>query len=131
MLSQRFFSLLVPPNGSLRPAPSREGGPVPTWRLTVPSRPGPEHWHKDFPIAKGTRQSPVDIDTKAAAHDPALKPLTVSYEQVASRRILNNGHAFNVEFDDSQDTAGQWQTRNWSLLPQSSFPSEARLRRAG
>nr|KAF6300336.1 carbonic anhydrase 2 [Myotis myotis] len=66
---------------------------------------GPEHWHKDFPIAKGHRQSPVDIDTKAAAHDPALKPLTVSYEQVASRRILNNGHSFNVEFDDSQNTA--------------------------
>ncbi|EPQ16501.1 Carbonic anhydrase 2 [Myotis brandtii] len=66
---------------------------------------GPEHWHKDFPIAKGHRQSPVDIDTKAAAHDPALKPLTVSYEQVVSRRILNNGHSFNVEFDDSQDTA--------------------------
>ncbi|XP_008158591.2 carbonic anhydrase 2 [Eptesicus fuscus] len=66
---------------------------------------GPEHWHKDFPIAKSNRQSPVDIDTKAATHDPALKPLTVSYEQAASKRILNNGHAFNVEFDDSQDTA--------------------------
>lgn len=66
---------------------------------------GPEHWHKDFPIAKGNRQSPVDIDTKAATHDPALKPLTVSYERAASKRILNNGHAFNVEFDDTQDTA--------------------------
>uniref|UniRef100_G1QEP0 Carbonic anhydrase n=1 Tax=Myotis lucifugus TaxID=59463 RepID=G1QEP0_MYOLU len=77
----------------------------PRWGLTRPSHPGPEHWHKDFPIAKGHRQSPVDIDTKAAAHDPALKPLTVCYEQVASKRILNNGHSFNVEFDDSQDTA--------------------------
>lgn len=66
---------------------------------------GPEHWHKDFPIAKGNRQSPVDIDTKAAAYDPALKPLSISYEQATSRRILNNGHAFNVEFDDSQDKA--------------------------
>ncbi|XP_036120378.1 carbonic anhydrase 2 isoform X3 [Molossus molossus] len=66
---------------------------------------GPEHWHKDFPIAKGNRQSPVDIDTKAAAHDPKLKPLSICYEQATSKRIVNNGHAFNVEFDDSQDTA--------------------------
>ncbi|XP_032277768.1 carbonic anhydrase 2 [Halichoerus grypus] len=66
---------------------------------------GPENWHKDFPIAKGERQSPVDIDTKAALHDPALKSLSPSYEQAVSRRILNNGHSFNVEFDDSQDKA--------------------------
>ncbi|XP_007535409.1 carbonic anhydrase 2 [Erinaceus europaeus] len=66
---------------------------------------GPEHWHKDFPIAQGERQSPIDIDTKAAVHDPELKPLNVNYEQALSRRILNNGHSFNVEFDDSQDKA--------------------------
>ncbi|KAM5314627.1 carbonic anhydrase 2 isoform 1-T1 [Glossophaga mutica] len=67
--------------------------------------PGPEHWYKDFPIAKGNRQSPIDIDTKAALHGPELKPLCVSYEGATSRRIINNGHAFNVEFDDSQDKA--------------------------
>ncbi|KAM5137587.1 carbonic anhydrase 2 [Callospermophilus lateralis] len=66
---------------------------------------GPEHWHKDFPIAKGERQSPVNIDTKTAKHDPSLKPLCLCYEQPTSRRIVNNGHSFNVEFDDSQDTA--------------------------
>uniref|UniRef100_A0A2I3GT19 Carbonic anhydrase 2 n=1 Tax=Nomascus leucogenys TaxID=61853 RepID=A0A2I3GT19_NOMLE len=66
---------------------------------------GPEHWHKDFPIAKGERQSPVDIDTHTAKYDPSLKPLSVSYDQATSLRILNNGHSFNVEFDDSQDKA--------------------------
>uniref|UniRef100_A0A2K5DZE5 Carbonic anhydrase n=1 Tax=Aotus nancymaae TaxID=37293 RepID=A0A2K5DZE5_AOTNA len=66
---------------------------------------GPEHWHKDFPVAKGERQSPVDIDTHTAKYDPSLKPLSVSYDQATSRRILNNGHSFNVEFDDSQDKA--------------------------
>ncbi|GAB5584079.1 carbonic anhydrase 2 [Prionailurus iriomotensis] len=66
---------------------------------------GPEHWHKDFPIANGERQSPIDIDTKAAIHDPGLKSLFPSYEQAVSRRIINNGHSFNVEFDDSQDKA--------------------------
>ncbi|EGV93503.1 Carbonic anhydrase 2, partial [Cricetulus griseus] len=65
----------------------------------------PEHWHKDFPIANGERQSPVDIDTKTAQHDPALQPLSVCYDQAASKKILNNGHSFNVEFDDSQDCA--------------------------
>ncbi|XP_034524153.1 carbonic anhydrase 2 isoform X1 [Ailuropoda melanoleuca] len=66
---------------------------------------GPEHWYKDFPIAKGQRQSPVDIDTKAAIHDPALKALCPTYEQAVSQRVINNGHSFNVEFDDSQDNA--------------------------
>uniref|UniRef100_A0A8D0WSZ6 Carbonic anhydrase 2 n=1 Tax=Sus scrofa TaxID=9823 RepID=A0A8D0WSZ6_PIG len=63
----------------------------------------PEHWHKDFPIAKGDRQSPVDINTSTAVHDPALKPLSLCYEQATSQRIVNNGHSFNVEFDSSQD----------------------------
>lgn len=67
---------------------------------------GPEHWHKDFPIAQGERQSPVDIDTQTAKHDPSLKPLCLCYAQAISRRIINNGHSFNVEFDDSQDNAG-------------------------
>nr|XP_004656973.1 carbonic anhydrase 2 [Jaculus jaculus] len=66
---------------------------------------GPEHWQKSFPIANGERQSPVNIDTRAAHHDPTLKPLNINYEQAASRRILNNGHSFNVEFDDSEDKA--------------------------
>ncbi|MEJ1288373.1 carbonic anhydrase 2 [Cricetulus griseus] len=72
----------------------------------IPDQPRrPEHWHKDFPIANGERQSPVDIDTKTAQHDPALQPLSVCYDQAASKKILNNGHSFNVEFDDSQDCA--------------------------
>ncbi|XP_004697542.1 carbonic anhydrase 2 [Echinops telfairi] len=66
---------------------------------------GPDSWHENFPIAKGERQSPVNIDSRSAKHDPALKPLSINYEQATSRKILNNGHSFNVEFDDSQDKA--------------------------
>ena len=29
------------------------------------------------------------------------------YDQAVSQRIINNGHSFNVEFDDSQDKTGQ------------------------
>ncbi|KAK2497389.1 LOW QUALITY PROTEIN: hypothetical protein MC885_016481 [Smutsia gigantea] len=83
---------------------------------------GPENWHKDFPIAKGECQSPIDIDTKAANYDPALKPLYISYEQAASRRIVNNGHSFNVEFDDSQDKAGSEHT-----VDKKRFPAELHL----
>lgn len=67
---------------------------------------GPENWHKEFPIANGDRQSPVDIDTGTAQHDPSLQPLLICYDKVASKSIVNNGHSFNVEFDDSQDFAG-------------------------
>ncbi|XP_004474816.1 carbonic anhydrase 2 [Dasypus novemcinctus] len=66
---------------------------------------GPEHWHKTFPLADGERQSPVDIDTAAVKHDPALQPLSIHYEEASSQKILNSGHSFSVEFDDSQDKA--------------------------
>ncbi|XP_004643150.1 carbonic anhydrase 2 [Octodon degus] len=66
---------------------------------------GPQHWHKDFPIANGERQSPVDISSSVVKYDSALKPLRLCYDQPTSLRIINNGHSFNVEFDDSQDKA--------------------------
>ncbi|XP_045417805.1 carbonic anhydrase 2 isoform X2 [Lemur catta] len=92
---------LGPSGDSVLPASAWHGGGTRTCLNDL----RPEHWHKDFPIAKGERQSPVDINTGAAKHDPSLKPLSVYYEQATSRRILNNGHSFNVEFDDSQDNA--------------------------
>lgn len=106
------------------PFPRSWGAPFPTlWGFTrLCSTPGPEHWHKDFPIANGERQSPVDIDTKAVVPDPALKPLALLYEQAASRRMVNNGHSFNVEFDDSQDKAGQCLQNNLYVSSRS-FPS--------
>ena len=83
--------------------------PFPHWWLHgFFSLSGPEHWYKDFPIANGERQSPVDIDTKTAQYDSALQPLSVCYDQATSKKILNNGHSFNVEFDDSQDCSGQF-----------------------
>ena len=64
---------------------------------------GPAHWHEHFPIANGERQSPIAISTKAARYDPALKPLSFSYDAGTAKAIVNNGHSFNVEFDDSSD----------------------------
>lgn len=64
---------------------------------------GPELWHKAFPIALGKRQSPVEIEYGKTQFDDALKPLQLSYDPSTAKRIVNNGHSFNVEFDDSAD----------------------------
>ncbi|OXB60133.1 UNVERIFIED_CONTAM: hypothetical protein H355_013865 [Colinus virginianus] len=64
---------------------------------------GPAHWHEHFPIANGERQSPIAISTKAARYDPSLKPLSFTYDAGTAKAIVNNGHSFNVEFDDSSD----------------------------
>ncbi|MCC4765069.1 carbonic anhydrase family protein, partial [Streptococcus agalactiae] len=67
------------------------------------SQDGPAHWHEHFPIANGERQSPIDISSKSAKYDSSLKPLSFSYDASTARTIVNNGHSFNVEFDDSSD----------------------------
>ncbi|XP_053322354.1 carbonic anhydrase 2-like [Spea bombifrons] len=64
---------------------------------------GPNTWHTSFPIALGEQQSPIDINTSDAKYDPSLKPLSISYDPSTAKSIVNNGHAFNVEFDDSED----------------------------
>ncbi|XP_039383176.1 carbonic anhydrase 2-like isoform X1 [Mauremys reevesii] len=64
---------------------------------------GPAHWHENFPIANGEHQSPIDINTESAQYDFSLKPLHFSYDPSTAKNIVNNGHSFNVEFDDSAD----------------------------
>ncbi|XP_075067496.1 carbonic anhydrase 13-like isoform X1 [Mixophyes fleayi] len=48
-------------------------------------------------------QSPVNINTKKVKHDSSLKPLYIYYDPKSSRRLVNVGHCFNVEFDDTND----------------------------
>nr|XP_048697073.1 carbonic anhydrase 2-like isoform X3 [Caretta caretta] len=64
---------------------------------------GPAHWHENFPIANGEHQSPININTQSAQYDASLKPLHVHYDPSTAKNIVNNGHSFNVEFDDSAD----------------------------
>ncbi|XP_051825914.1 carbonic anhydrase 2-like isoform X2 [Antechinus flavipes] len=66
---------------------------------------GPEKWHEAFPIARGKRQSPVEIEFSKTLYDGSLKPLQITYDPSDAKRIINNGHSFNVEFDDSTDTS--------------------------
>ncbi|KAM4688813.1 carbonic anhydrase 13-like [Discoglossus pictus] len=64
---------------------------------------GPEVWQDLFPIANGDRQSPIDIITQEAKYDPSLQPLRISYDPGSTKVILNSGHTFSVEFDDTDD----------------------------
>ncbi|XP_024247352.1 carbonic anhydrase [Oncorhynchus tshawytscha] len=66
---------------------------------------GPVNWCKDFPIANGHRQSPINIISGQASYDSALKPLKLNYDPSNSTDILNNGHSFQVGFVDDTDSS--------------------------
>ena len=68
---------------------------------------GPEHWGKLYPIANGNNQSPIDIKTSETKHDPSLKPLSVSYNPATAKEIVNVGHSFHVNFEDSDNRSGE------------------------
>ncbi|XP_028665559.1 carbonic anhydrase 7 isoform X1 [Erpetoichthys calabaricus] len=61
---------------------------------------GPSEWHIDFPIAQGSRQSPINIVTSDAVYDPDLLPLSICYDSCTTLSIFNDGHSVIVEFDD-------------------------------
>ncbi|ETE66513.1 Carbonic anhydrase 7, partial [Ophiophagus hannah] len=64
---------------------------------------GPSLWYKSYPIAQGSRQSPIDIISTQAMFDPSLKPLSISYGSDSSLGISNNGHSVMVDFKDVDD----------------------------
>uniref|UniRef100_A0A670ZTJ1 Carbonic anhydrase n=1 Tax=Pseudonaja textilis TaxID=8673 RepID=A0A670ZTJ1_PSETE len=64
---------------------------------------GPSQWYKSYPIAQGSRQSPIDIISTQAIFDPSLKPLSISYGSDSSLGISNNGHSVMVDFKDVDD----------------------------
>ncbi|KAJ8339906.1 hypothetical protein SKAU_G00345390 [Synaphobranchus kaupii] len=66
---------------------------------------GPSAWSREYPIAEGNRQSPIDIVPTETVYDPKLPPITLSYDLCASISISNNGHSVVVEFDDVDNKA--------------------------
>ncbi|KAK4825607.1 hypothetical protein QYF61_001287 [Mycteria americana] len=64
---------------------------------------GPERWHENYPMAKGDKQSPIEINSKDVRHDTSLAPWHASYDPGAAKTILNNGRTCRVVFDDSFD----------------------------
>uniref|UniRef100_A0A3P9HMJ0 Carbonic anhydrase n=1 Tax=Oryzias latipes TaxID=8090 RepID=A0A3P9HMJ0_ORYLA len=66
---------------------------------------GPDTWAEKFPLASGSRQSPINIVPKEAQFDPSLKPLKIRYDARDAKGILNNGHSFQVDFVDDTDSS--------------------------
>ena len=58
---------------------------------------GPEVWHKAFPVAKGVRQSPIDICTPGAVPGD-LPPICAKYEASAGLSLTNTGATWMVKF---------------------------------
>lgn len=77
---------------------------------------GPSLWHKQYPTAKGSRQSPIDIVPHQLSHDPSLGPIVPNYDQCTSLNISNNGHSVAVEFDDSDDRSGEKKGSKYNVL---------------
>uniref|UniRef100_A0A8C1WYP4 carbonic anhydrase n=1 Tax=Cyprinus carpio TaxID=7962 RepID=A0A8C1WYP4_CYPCA len=69
------------------------------------SNDGPEKWAESFPIANGPRQSPIDIVPTQAQNDPSLKQLKLKYDPATAKGILNNGHSFQVDFTDDDNSS--------------------------
>ncbi|KAM4688919.1 carbonic anhydrase 13-like [Discoglossus pictus] len=52
---------------------------------------------------QGHHQSPIDIHRKEAEYDSSLKPLQINYDPKTAIRIVNAGHCFIVEFEDTEE----------------------------
>ncbi|NXF38880.1 CAH3 anhydrase, partial [Nyctibius bracteatus] len=64
---------------------------------------GPDRWHENYPMAKGDKQSPIEINSKDVQHDTSLPVWHASYDPGAAKTILNNGRTCRVVFDDTFD----------------------------
>ncbi|KAJ8670445.1 hypothetical protein QAD02_001704, partial [Eretmocerus hayati] len=62
----------------------------------------PSTWVEKFPMAAGSRQSPVNIETDLAESDHealSSKPLRWKYAATASRKLVNPGYCWRVDTD--------------------------------
>ncbi|XP_043463709.1 carbonic anhydrase 13 isoform X2 [Leptopilina heterotoma] len=63
---------------------------------------GPSTWGEKFPMAAGSRQSPVNIVTNLVAcdHEALInKPLTWKYEPTSSKVLANPGYCWKIDCD--------------------------------
>ena len=70
------------------------------WDYSI--RNGPSTWVTKFPMAAGSRQSPVNIETDRVESDHealSSKPLRWKYPATASRKLVNPGYCWRVDTD--------------------------------
>ena len=58
---------------------------------------GHHTWAKNFPMASGQNQSPINIDPRKAQYDPEMKT-DLKWVQTRNKgtKLQNNGHGFRV-----------------------------------
>ena len=59
---------------------------------------GPETWHNDYPLANGSHQSPVDIESDKQTFEQELmdRPLSITYASCSQAILSNTGSSFMV-----------------------------------
>lgn len=69
---------------------------------------GPANWGKQFPIANGRRQSPIDIAPDNAVFDQKLAniPLVISYKPEAKAEVCNTGKSLKIHTTQHSDIKG-------------------------
>nr|QFP92279.1 carbonic anhydrase [Archivesica packardana] len=77
-----------------------------TWGYTQSN--GPTTWVKNFPIAAGKKQSPIDIVTSNANYDSELcdNPLRTDYNPEAELNLVNNGHSIMCQIKAKSELTG-------------------------
>lgn len=72
---------------------------------------GPAKWHNWFPIATGSRQSPVDIVTGNCTTVTGLEELSATYSSAEGNTLVNTGASWklNLEPEGSSLTGGPLQ----------------------
>lgn len=68
---------------------------------------GPDTWCKQFPIAAGKSQSPVDIKRTLCTEDAALKPIVVDYAAVEVGEVGNTGSSWKAQITGGKSSTCQ------------------------
>ena len=67
---------------------------------------GPDKWHKDFPIANGKRQSPIDLKNDVESEKELnAKPLTWSYVPANNVNVENTGASWKVNVQSNKESS--------------------------
>ena len=69
---------------------------------------GPATWYKDFPIANGKRQSPIDIVPGSVTFDAKLAtaPLIINYKTESKLEASNTGKSIKVQATQQSEIRG-------------------------
>lgn len=69
---------------------------------------GPSTWSKQYSIADGQRQSPVNIMTESAVYDSSLTSslFTVKYDLERELELVNTGHSISAKINQVSEISG-------------------------